>query len=427
MCKRFRTLGQDAASAVAGQGVDPAAAPLRLGIVGLGGVAQAVHLPLLRKHRDLFTIAAVCDVSPSVRRAIGDRLGVAPERQFGSAAELLDGAELDALAILSSGSHGALAAAAARAGLAIFCEKPLAYTLAEADELAALDARLMLAYMKLYDPAVERAWKLLADRPPTRAVDVTVLHPSSAAQLAHARLLPPPDDVEPDVRAALGAAEADLIARAIGPVPPVLAVRYTEVLLGSIVHDLAVLRGLLGGPLDVRDADAWPDGEAEASLAVRGTLPGGERVSIAWHYLADYPAYREEVRIHHERGSVALEFPSPYLLHAPTVLRVHDDDSGIARESTFRSTEEAFEREWLAFAAFARGGEAPRAGIAEGRADILACQQAAALLADVAGLSIGGEARLHGGTNGGGAGRRASAGDRHVTGATAMTEEEGKA
>lgn len=413
-------------SLVGGQGSDHGAAPLRLGIVGLGVVAQAVHLPLLGKHPDLFTVAAVCDVSPSVRRTIGARLGLGSERQFASAEELLECSDLDAVAILSSGSHGALAARAARAGLAIFCEKPLAYTLAEADELAALDARLMLAYMKLYDPAVERAGELLAVRPPARAVEVTVLHPSSAAQLAHADLLPPPGDVGPGVQAALLAAETDLVERALGPVPLVLAARYTEVLLGSVVHDLAVLRRLLGGPLEIQDADAWPEGEAEGSLAVRGTLPGGEHVSIGWHYLADYPAYREEVRIHHERGTVALEFPSPYLLHAPTVLRVHDDDAGIARESAYRSTEEAFEREWLAFAAFVRSGEPPRAGIAEGRADIVACQQAAASLADGAGLSIGGEARLHRGKNGGGAGRWVATGGSLVTGAT-IPQEEGKA
>ena len=132
------------------------AAPLRIGVVGLGVVAQAVHLPLLAKHPDLFTVAAVCDVSKATRGAVGARLGVEERRQFSSAEELLAGGELDAIAILTQGSHGALAAAAARAGLAVFCEKPLAYTLAEADELAALDPRLMLGYMKLYDPAVER-------------------------------------------------------------------------------------------------------------------------------------------------------------------------------------------------------------------------------------------------------------------------------
>jgi len=53
---------------------------------------------------------------------------------------------------------------------------------------------------------------------------------------------------------------------------------------------------------------------------------------------------------------------------------------------------QAFERQWLAFAELARGGAAPRAGIAEGRADVVACQAAAALLAARKGIIVGGEA-----------------------------------
>ena len=40
--------------------------PLRLGIHGLGAVAQSVHLPLVSRLPDRFHIAAVCDISGSV-------------------------------------------------------------------------------------------------------------------------------------------------------------------------------------------------------------------------------------------------------------------------------------------------------------------------------------------------------------------------
>ena len=47
--------------------------PIRLAVLGLGAVAQAVHLPLLAKRPDLFTVAAIADLSPEVTDAIGDR------------------------------------------------------------------------------------------------------------------------------------------------------------------------------------------------------------------------------------------------------------------------------------------------------------------------------------------------------------------
>ena len=44
---------------------------VRLGIAGLGAVAQAVHLPLIERLRDAFEISAIADLSPSLTDAIG--------------------------------------------------------------------------------------------------------------------------------------------------------------------------------------------------------------------------------------------------------------------------------------------------------------------------------------------------------------------
>jgi predicted dehydrogenase len=358
----------------------------------LGAVAQAVHLPLLAKHPERFRIAALCDLSATNRDLLGARYGVPAERRFASAEELLAADGLDAVAILTSGSHGPLATAAARAGLAVFCEKPLAYTLAELDELATADPTIQLGYMKLYDPAVERAAAVLADRPTPRSIEVTVLHPPSAPQLAHAGLLAPAADVDAGAVAGILADEASATERAIGAVPSWLGRLYGDVLLGSIVHDLAVIRMLAGGPLRVDDADVWPTEGTEGSVSLLGRLPGGTRVSIRWHYLEGYPAYREEVRVHDDAGSVELTFPAPYLLHAPTVLTVVDADAEAERVSRTRSTVEAFERQWLAFAAYVRDGEPPRAAIAEAREDVVACQAAARALARRLDVTLGGEA-----------------------------------
>ena len=375
------------AAAAVGEAGSEGTAPLRVGVIGLGAVAQAVHLPLLAKHAGRFRPTALCDLSPSTSARLGDLLGIDDGRRFEAAAQLIGADELDAVAILTSGSHGELATAAARAGLAIFCEKPLAYTLAELEELATLEPRLMLGYMKLYDPAVERARALLADRPAPRAIDVTVLHPPDAPQLAHAALPPRPTDLDEAMLDALNLADATLLERALGSVPEEIAQLYGGAILGSIVHELAVIRYLAGGPLTVEFADAW-----EQSVALDGRLPGGARVSIRWHYLERYPAYREEIRVHDETGTIALAFPAPYLLHAPTVLTVVDADGEGERRSESRWTAEAFERQWLAFADFVQGGAAPRAGIAEGREDVVACQAATALLAARKGIIVGGEA-----------------------------------
>jgi len=373
---------------------------VRLGVMGLGTVAQAVHLPLVTRRRDLFEVTAVCDLSAGLAERVTDRFGLGQASRHRSVEDLLDGDRVDALLLLTSGSHGAVAAAALGRGLPVLCEKPLAYTLAEADTLASLAGagppRLQLGYMKLHDPAVRRALgELAGDRAAPRAVEVTVLHPSQAGQLAHAGVVAPdPADVPAATAEELRLEAARLQERALGPAPAELGRLYTEVALGSLVHDLAVVRLLAGDPERVEHADAWPAGRWPPSVAVDALLPGGVRLTVRWHYLDRYPAYREEVRLYHEEGSVALAFPSPYLLHAPTVLTVTvtGSDGDAARVCEHRSTVEAFEEQLAAFHRLVTEGAPPAAGVAEGRADILTCQRIVKRLAARRGIELGGEA-----------------------------------
>ncbi|HUP54191.1 MAG TPA: Gfo/Idh/MocA family oxidoreductase [Methylomirabilota bacterium] len=376
--------------------------PLRVGVAGLGAVAQAVHLPLLERLRDTFQIAAICDLSASLLTAIGERYRVPAEHRFRDVPAMLDSVALDALIALTSGSHGDVAAAALEHGLPVLSEKPLALTRAEADRLTALEGadhdgeRLMVGYMKLFDPAVEEAVRIAHDpaRPigALRAVEVTVLHPSSESQLAHARLLPPPDDIDPATLARLRERSSELEVHALGPAAATLGRLYGGILLGSIVHELAVVRAVAGDPAAMERVDTWPDGAWPPSVAVQGRLADGARLSIDWLFLPEYPAYREDVRFHYERGSVELSFPAPYRLHMPTELVVSTGGGETRQRVQLDSIEEAFERELLAFAAMVADGERARSGIADGRADIVTCQRMVARLAHDLGLEIGGEA-----------------------------------
>ncbi len=373
-------------------------APLRIGVAGLGAVAQAVHLPLLARLPDTFEIAALCDLSPGPLATLGDRYRVPEAARFGTVEDLLEGSSIDGLLVLTSGSHGAVALAALDRGIPVLCEKPLAYTVAEADALAASPnaGRLLLGYMKVFDPAVVEAARISADAAsglgPRRMIEVTVLHPTSEAQLAFAHLLSLPSHFPGGTLSALQQATDDLVRRAIGPAADTLGQLYGSILLGSVVHELAVIRAVAGDIVAIDRADTWPPDEFPASVSVDGRLADGTRVAIGWHFLEDYPAYREDVRFHHVGGSVELTFPSPYQLHRPTRLVVSTGGRETRHDLTFTSIDEAFEAELLAFADLIRDGTPPRTGIADGRTDIITCQRAIARLAAQRGLEIGGEA-----------------------------------
>lgn len=384
--------------------------PVRLGVLGLGAVAQAVHLPLLARRPELFRLAGIADLSRGLCDLMGERYNVPPSRRFGSLEELLAAGGLDAMLVLNRGSHARQVAAVAAAGLPMLCEKPLGYTTAEADGLAGLMPApvMLLGYMKQYDPAVAAARAALAGIDDIRSVDVTVLHPTGASQLALARVVPPPAPLP--ARAQREADEEDrlLAAAALGEgYDESLWRAYRGALVSSLAHDLSVLRSLRQRPCGVEHADIWRQASARGgrdpgrdrrsfgdhppSIQASGRLAGGGRYTLAWHYLPDFPAYRETVRVVHGRGLVELVFPSPYLLHAPTEVRVTSLDGGAERTDLTRSAEEAFESQLEAFARLVRDGVRPYSGLTEGRADIGLCQSIVAAFAERTGVPVGGE------------------------------------
>lgn len=367
--------------------------PVRVGVAGLGAVAQTVHLPLLARRPDLFRIDAVADISPGTRGRVGSRYGVAEAARFATVDQLIAAPGLDAILLLTSGSHGSDVLAAVRAGLKVFCEKPLAYSQAEATALRAAtadEAAVMVAYMKQYDPAATAMAGAVAAASDVRAVRVEVLHPSDASQLAFANLPPRPDDVDPAALAGLAAATDAVVRAAIGRSGDAPSRLYTNILLGSIVHDVSLLRGIFGSPTSIGSVRRYA-GEP-GSLEVTGLLPGDLPFTLAWHYIPDYPAYRESVTVHHSRGSAGVVFPCPYLLNAPSEVHLVDNRGGVEMRTVGRTVAEEFEIELAAFHDLVTAGAPPRSGPAQGLADIRTAQQMYAVHAATVGLEIAGEA-----------------------------------
>jgi myo-inositol 2-dehydrogenase / D-chiro-inositol 1-dehydrogenase len=127
---------------------------LRIGVIGVGRIG-AMHARLLAGQVPGAAVAAVTDALPEPARALGEELGV-PVAD--SAADLLGRSDVDAVAICSSTeTHAPLIAAAAEAGKAIFCEKPVSHDLVEVDR--ALDVvrqagvPFQIGFNRRFDPA----------------------------------------------------------------------------------------------------------------------------------------------------------------------------------------------------------------------------------------------------------------------------------
>lgn len=371
---------------------------IRIGVAGLGAVAQSVHLPLIRRRWDLFELVAVADLSPSQATDIGRQFGLEAEHCHGNLSDMLDAEELDGVLLLTSGSHGAPVLECISRGVAVFCEKPLALSLGEIDAIQSAEKEadrplLLLAYMKEYDPAVVRLRRQLPPMADIRYVNVEVLHPSGSSQLDFARLRPPAADVDPRALAALRGADDAAVSKVLGETaPPALRNLYSGVILGSLIHDISLIRCLFGAISGIDAVEVWAEQDNPGSIEVSGTLSANARLHMHWHYLENYPRYRETVTIHHTTGSFELEFTVPYLLNAPTQLRIVQSDGRSEATSTVRDVTEAFELELEAFHAMVQDCIAPPTGSTEGRQDLVTGQSIARVLAAGQGITITGEA-----------------------------------
>ena len=161
---------------------------LRIGIVGTGMVAQIMHLPYLSELDELYEVQALCDSSRTVLEHCGTRFGV--DKLYTDWNQLID-EDLDAVFVLTSGSHAAPAIAAAEAGRHVFVEKPLCYSTTEGTSMLAAAERsnvvLMVGYPKRYDPAYSRARR---SGPAARGPEVRSHHDSRGSVRAVCR--PPP-------------------------------------------------------------------------------------------------------------------------------------------------------------------------------------------------------------------------------------------
>ncbi|CAN5341490.1 MAG: Gfo/Idh/MocA family oxidoreductase [Gemmatimonadetes bacterium] len=113
--------------------------PVRVGLLGAGAVAQVAHLPAYRRLRNA-RLLAICDSEPAKRRALRERTGV--KYAVASLDELLAIDEIDAVDVcLPSHQHRDAVIRCLEAGKHVLCEKPLAITPEDVDDIVAARER----------------------------------------------------------------------------------------------------------------------------------------------------------------------------------------------------------------------------------------------------------------------------------------------
>ncbi len=128
---------------------------IRIGVIGTG-VMGADHVETISKSIARAEVRAIADIDVGRAEAVAARIPGA--KALSSAQALIESAEIDAVIIASSNpTHAPYTLASITAGKPVLCEKPLAETAAECEQIlraeeAAGTRRVQIGFMRRYDP-----------------------------------------------------------------------------------------------------------------------------------------------------------------------------------------------------------------------------------------------------------------------------------
>jgi len=344
---------------------------VRVGLVGTGVIAQVMHLHYLAELADRFEVAAVCDLDGESARACAERYGV--QAAFTDWRELV-AHPLDAVMVLTSGSHAPIAEAAARAGRHVFVEKPMCYSAAEGQAMvAAADQAgviLMVGYPKRYDPAFTRMREETAELEGARLLRVTTSESPLRPYIGHYPLLPRVP-LPAEVADGLRADSQERVKAATGTATELERQVYEMVLLDTLVHELNTVRGLLGEPTRLDYASLALD---RVTVMLRfGDLP----TAIHWIDLPGIARYEMEFALYAPDRRLRLTFPSPFLRNEPAVLEIEGGTGSTGRSWRTEEVvgyESGFKNELAAFHDSIVTGRPPPTSGRDGLRDVILCQ-----------------------------------------------------
>ena len=140
---------------------------VNVAIIGAGGFAKAMHLPNLQKLSTLYHIRAIVSGTGSNAKGTAQQFGA--DYASSNYEDVLNDPDVHAVLICTRHHlHAAQAMAAAKAGKAIFLEKPMATESTQLENLVAVleetKVPFLVGFNRRFSPAAQRARAILAGR-----------------------------------------------------------------------------------------------------------------------------------------------------------------------------------------------------------------------------------------------------------------------
>ena len=340
---------------------------VKIGVIGCGAIAQVHHMPNLKELQDEFEVTAVCDVSAGAAQYVANRFHV--PRHFTDYRDLL-ASDVEAVLLCQTDPKKGVAVAAFDAGKHVFVEKPVCFSLQESDAMIEACKRSgkvgQAGYMKVYDPAFERAKQEAADMD-VRFVQINHLHPDNSLHLQQFDVRSFSDLPEGGMDSAIEGRQAAR-QQAIGDVEPHVE-RAFYLLAGSMIHDLYGLREIMGLPVEVTHTEIWQEGRAVTFTLV---YENGARCVGTWIDLPNLWDFKETLEIYGDEKRVIVAYPTGFsrgLLSTVSIQGI-DSQGTTYRTEPYLDWDSAFVQELRHFQDCIVNGKESRTSLEHARKDV---------------------------------------------------------
>ena len=343
---------------------------VRIGVIGVGGVAQEMHLPYLTATEGGgipgIEVIAICDVVKPLVEAVGKRYNI--DETYTDHNEMLRKSEIDAVAVLTSQvDHPQACIDSMNAGKHVFVEKPLAQNVEESERIVEAqgknDVVLEVGYMKRYDPGYLLSLEEFSKMKDVRLIRMHNIasHHRERAEVTKKLRFPISDELSKK-----GEAErTKQTKQQLGEEASREEMTAYGMLLGVTSHDINALRGIFGDPKRVLTTEIRHGGRFVTSL-----LDYGDAVCVYEFGFTNHKWWDEQIAAYSPEKNVQVIFPSPFLKNAPTVTRITEGSERTRDTVVTDIYEEAFRLEWVSFVDCIERKLQPITSASDGKRDV---------------------------------------------------------
>lgn len=349
---------------------------MNVGIIGLGEVAQLMHIPILKDMQESFTITAISDVSPSLTDFIAEKYHI--KDKFSDPKTLIKESDADVIFVLSPDQyHGQHIELALEAGKHIFVEKPAVLFSGELEELIKTRKKfpsqvVMVGYMRRYADNFLQAKKILTCSPQKteylRFRDIICEGPFFINQT---RPVFYPKDISPSTIEEGKIRKEQHLDYALGEDSGTTVRNTYQMLTGLGCHSFSAVRELFGKPR-IRSVTASPNGEhLIIVMEFDGFLGIYELVNNQ-----DIVQFDATIEIFQKTRKVTIKYETPYVRHQPMSLEVIKSSHNETKTTFYGpSWKDPFRNELEEFAACIREKREPKTTLQDAIEDLRLFEQ----------------------------------------------------